>query len=308
MEINVSIRFVDAIYDLIGYLTQDGIDSVDLEGEGPANKAIIYSSTLSLINNMTSIRGMSDSLFANLDPDLENQLLLEEPFIARISSYYRNLPKQITQKDLKHTAQSISKEAILFSSFDPSKEDIYKFLISVLEFYLLDKEIDFNHVIKDPDIIKEINDASWLFERSHNNIKKLFLSKVTNNEFFLDVDFLYLLAVNSPQYINEALTSLNLRFLEKGSNIHSENFKNDLKKFKSIQASKNAKIKADKEALKKAPLYQKLEKLWDEGEWSSKGRGKYSKFATDVLYHDEIDGLEFDAIRNHISKYDKAKV
>lgn len=47
MEINVSIRFVDAIYDLIGYLTQDGIDSVDLEGEGPANKAIIYSSNLS---------------------------------------------------------------------------------------------------------------------------------------------------------------------------------------------------------------------------------------------------------------------
>lgn len=308
MEINVSIRFVDAIYDLIGYLTQDGIDSVDLEGEGPANKAIIYSSTLSLINNMTSIREMSDSLFASLDPDLKSQLLLEEPFIARISSYYRNLPEQITQKDLQHTAQSISKEAILFSSFDPSKEDIYRFLISVLEFYLLDKEIDFNHLIKDPIIIKEIKGASWLFERSHNNIKNLFLSKVINNEFFLDVDFLYLLAVNSPQYINEALTSLNLRFLERGSNTHSENFENDLKKIKSIQASKNAKIKAEKEALKKAPLYQKLEKLWDEGKWSSKGRGKYSKFATDVLYNDEIEGLEFDAIRSYISKYDKAKV
>lgn len=307
MEINVSIRFVDAIYDLIGYLTQDGIDSVDLEGEGPANKAIIYSSTLSLINNMTSIRGMSDSLFANLDPDLENQLLLEEPFIARISSYYRNLPKLITQKELQHTAQSISKEAILFSSFDPSKEDIYKFLISVLEFYLLDKEIDFNHVIKEPDIIKEINGASWIFERSHNNIKKLFLSKVTNNEFFLDVDFLYLLAVNSPQYINEALTSLNLKFLEKGSNIHSENFENDLKKFKSIQASKNAKVKADKEAIKKKPIFQKLEAIWDDGEWSEKGRGKYSDFANHVVYNDEIEGLGFDAIRNYASKYDKSK-
>ena len=79
---------MDAIYDLIGYLTQDGIDSVDLEGEGPANKAIIYSSTLSLINNMTSIREMSDSLFASLDPDLKSQLILEEPFIGFVAQTY----------------------------------------------------------------------------------------------------------------------------------------------------------------------------------------------------------------------------
>lgn len=307
MKINVSTRFVDVIYDLIGYLRGDGIDL--LEVKDPVVNAIIDSNTFSLINNIISIRGMSDAIFANLnlDPDLKKNFLLEEPFISRVLSYYQNLPEQITQKDLLHTSQGISKEVILFSSLNPSKEDIYKFLISVLEFYLLDKEINFNHLIKDPNIIKEINGASWLFERSHNNIKKLFLSKATNNEFFLDLDFLYLLAVNFPQYINEALTSLNLRFLERGSNIHSENFKNDLKKIKSIHASKNAKIKADKEAIKKEPIFQKLEAIWDDGEWSKKGRGKYSDFAKHVVYNDEIEGLEFDAIRNFASKYDKSK-
>lgn len=307
MKINVSTKFVDLIYDLIGYLTQDGIDSIDIND--PGINAIVDSNTLFLINTISSMRRMGDAIFANfnLDPDLEKQFLSEEPFISSILSYYKNLPDQITQKDLLYTTQGISKEVILFSSFDPSKEDIYKFLISVLEFYLLDKEIEFNHLIKDPDIIKEINNVSWFFERSHDNIKKLFLSKVTNNEFFLDVNFLLLLAVNYPQYINQALTSLNLRFLERGSNIHSENFENDLKKIKSIQASKNAKIKADKEAIKKEPIFQKLEAIWDDGEWSKKGRGKYSDFAKHVVYNDEIEGLEFDAIRNYASKYNKSK-
>ena len=307
MEINITQKFVDLIYDLIGSLKGGGIDQIDIKD--PGTNAIVNNNTLTLIDNISSIRRMTNIIFANfnLDPDLEKQFLSENPFISNILNYYKNLPDQVTQKDILYTAQGISKEAILFSSFNPSKEDIYKFLISVSEFYLLDKKIEFNHLINDPAIIKEIKNSSWLFERSHDTIKNLFLSKVTNNVFLLDVNFLLLLAVSYPQYINEALTSLNLRFLERGSSTYSQSFENDLKKIKSIQASKNAKVKADKEATKKKPIFQKLEAIWDDGEWSKKGRGKYTEFAKYIIYNDEIEGIEFDAIRSYASKYDKSK-
>ena len=181
MEINITQKFVDLIYDLIGSLKGGGIDQIDIKD--PGTNAIVNNNTLTLIDNISSIRRMTNIIFANfnLDPDLEKQFLSENPFISNILNYYKNLPDQVTQKDILYTAQGISKEAILFSSFNPSKEDIYKFLISVSEFYLLDKKIEFNHLINDPAIIKEIKNSSWLFERSHDTIKNLFLSKVTNN-------------------------------------------------------------------------------------------------------------------------------
>lgn len=306
MKIKVSATFVDAIYDIIQGITHGDINQI--ETKDLAINAMITVSASSLIENMTSIRGIANSFSNEVDSDhdLREQLSLEHPFLLKILNYYKNLPNHITQKDLQYTAQNITKDAIQFSpSFMPSKDNIHNFLITLLEFYLLDKKIDFSYLIKDPETIKQVENASWLFERSNEKIKNLLFSKVENNEFFLDVDFLYLLAISFPHYINDALITLNLRSLERGSNMQSEGFERDLKKIRSIQASKNAKKKADQEALKRAPTYQKIEQLWDEGEWSLRGRGKYSKFAN---IHHGIEGLEFDAIRNYISKYDKAKV
>lgn len=71
--------------------------------------------------------------------------------------------------------------------------------------------------------------------------------------------------------------------------------------------SKNAKIKAKKYAENRAPTLRKLESLWDEDNWTSKGRGKYEKFATQIIYHDQVEGIGFDSIKKYISKYDKTK-
>lgn len=75
----------------------------------------------------------------------------------------------------------------------------------------------------------------------------------------------------------------------------------------SKEKSRIAKIKAEKEAKEREPKLQQLESLWDAGDWSSKGHGKYTKFAKHITYNDMVDGIEFDAIRTHISNYDKNK-
>lgn len=77
--------------------------------------------------------------------------------------------------------------------------------------------------------------------------------------------------------------------------------------YKFTVASKGGKVKAEKEAEKKAPIFKKLEKFWDKENWTAKGRGKYVKFADWAIHSEENEGLPHETIRKHISKYDKRK-
>ena len=73
-------------------------------------------------------------------------------------------------------------------------------------------------------------------------------------------------------------------------------------------ASKGGQAKAKKEAERKAPIYQKLEQIWDSCKWSWKGKKTgYENFANWAIHSEENDGLGHEAIRKHISKYHKSK-
>ena len=73
-------------------------------------------------------------------------------------------------------------------------------------------------------------------------------------------------------------------------------------------ASKGGQAKAEKEAERKAPIYQKLEQIWDSGKWDWRGKKTgYVNFANWAIHSEESDGLGHDAIRKHISKYHKSK-
>ena len=296
------------MYDSIKCLETNEIAS--LETKNLLVNAIIQSNALSLISMISSAKGMLNNLFFaidDVDPDIKTEMLKAEPLLYSFTDYCRSLPNELTTDDLLKIANNINKNVLQSLFLNISKDNICIFLISVAEFYLLDKQLDFNGLFKDSRTIDEVKKCSWIFERINPSIKQVFLTKIVNDEIFLDLDLIVSLSVNTPLYLNEALMSLNLRNLEGELEIYSESFGSDLRKIKSIQASKNAKIKANKEAVKKEPIYKKLEKLWDKGGWSSKGRGKYSQFAKHILYNDEIEGLEYDAIRNYISKYDKTK-
>ena len=73
-------------------------------------------------------------------------------------------------------------------------------------------------------------------------------------------------------------------------------------------ASEGGIAKAKKEAERKAPIYQKLEQIWDSGKWDWRGKKKgYENFANWAIHSEENDGLGHEAIRKHISKYHKSK-
>lgn len=71
--------------------------------------------------------------------------------------------------------------------------------------------------------------------------------------------------------------------------------------------SKGGKTKAEIDANRLDPAKEKLKEIWDKGNWTSKGRGKYVDFAEYITYNDMVDGVNFDFVRTYISKYDKLK-
>lgn len=74
---------------------------------------------------------------------------------------------------------------------------------------------------------------------------------------------------------------------------------------------KGGKVKAEKEAKLYGPIRESMrerwKELWDQSDWSSKSRGKYTKFANHVITVYPEDRKYFDIIRNYISKYDQSK-
>jgi hypothetical protein len=89
--------------------------------------------------------------------------------------------------------------------------------------------------------------------------------------------------------------------------VKSEHFSAELGKIlASTEGARKARIKAQIIAKEKEPKLRELEKLWEKGEWAKKGRGKYSKFASYIVHGEMVEGIEFDAIRTYISKYDKS--
>lgn len=75
----------------------------------------------------------------------------------------------------------------------------------------------------------------------------------------------------------------------------------------SLKHARFAKIKAEKISQEKAPKLRILEEIWDKGNWTSKGRGKFTNFASDIVHSETVDGMSFETIKNHISNYDKKK-
>lgn len=126
---------------------------------------------------------------------------------------------------------------------------------------------------------------------------------------------IYLKATAHLTYKNDMEKVMNcflaLRDLENAtSNISSFEFHNNnkeeaIKQYISKERSNAAKSKAAKQARIREPELRKIEMIWDKENWTDKGRGKYSNFAKHIIYNDLVEILEFDAIKNHISKYDK---
>lgn len=86
---------------------------------------------------------------------------------------------------------------------------------------------------------------------------------------------------------------------------HNNNKEEAIKQYISKERSNAAKSKAAKQAKIREPELRKIEKVWDKDHWTTKGRGKYSNFAKHIIYNDLVEILEYDAIKNYISKYDK---
>ncbi|MFC2994290.1 hypothetical protein ACFODO_03180 [Acinetobacter sichuanensis] len=75
----------------------------------------------------------------------------------------------------------------------------------------------------------------------------------------------------------------------------------------SLNNARRAKIKAEKILQEKAPKLKILEETWDKGNWTAKGRGKFTEFASHIIHSETVDDMSFETIKNHISQYDKKK-
>lgn len=95
------------------------------------------------------------------------------------------------------------------------------------------------------------------------------------------------------KYLNvgEVLTYEHTMMLGEPTNIH-------------IQGGKQ---KAANEAFRKEPIYKHLQDVWNQEEWSKKGRGKFTNFANYILHKNPDHSMTYDAIRIHITKYNKSQ-
>lgn len=125
----------------------------------------------------------------------------------------------------------------------------------------------------------------------------------------------YLSIATSNFAMNQGNHQQTLHCLCNAYNIYGStlNIKNPLINFEvnkistSLTNARRAKIKANKISQKKAPKFRILEEIWDKGNWTSKGRGKFTNFASHIIHSETVDGMSFETIKNHISKYDKKK-
>ncbi|MGQ0691435.1 hypothetical protein ACT4WE_05915 [Acinetobacter baumannii] len=135
---------------------------------------------------------------------------------------------------------------------------------------------------------KNIDEAFEEWNKQSESFKnvipiQIFYNKVLNEEYWFSI-------------INELFIYFQNSLIRNGQKIAI-----------SKEKSRIAKIRAEKEAKEREPKLKKLEKLWVDGKWAQKGRGKYTQFAKYIIYNDMIDGMEFDAIRVYISTYDKIR-
>ena len=75
----------------------------------------------------------------------------------------------------------------------------------------------------------------------------------------------------------------------------------------SFNNARFAKIRAEKISQQKAPKLKELEEIWDNENWNSKGRGKFTKFANHIIRNNTFSDLSFETIKNYISRYNKNK-
>ena len=298
VNIQISSNLVQVLRHLIEQVSNFDPDA--LVSINPVSNAITQNNLISLANHLSSMKKMGSEFTYFKEDDLE-ELFCDAPLIKFMIIQIRDMPSNPNSSDIKNILSNIKNELVSLYPITASENDIHAFLTSVVRFYLLDEPINFNHLLKNELLSNEIKQSRWLLENVNPYVKQLFLSKVANNSISLDIDIFYSLAASFPLYIKETETSLNFRHMESEFNIYSDSFENDLNKIKSIQASNNAKIKAEKYKQDNKQAFQNIEEMWDTGKWTNA-----TKCAEDIFNINGID-LPFSTVYKHLRSYMKSK-
>ncbi|MDQ9010078.1 hypothetical protein RFI36_09485 [Acinetobacter gerneri] len=305
LEIEISEVLVNGIYNCLNSLIKG---SERREGENPALNALIDSTIIYMqMHNKSYIQDILD-IAEDIKNDSEYIYSNDESVIIdNIANYYTTFISSNSYEEYYQNLRNIISlnNNLIKSSY--TKEDCQNLIKSLIENILFSSKVDLSPFFEDF-LISLIKSNLEILELSLHYLRHLLNSKTINNRLIIDMSFLIQFINYLPLLFNNMVTAHSLQKLENDEPIDDQSFNLVLKKINTIKARKNAKIKASKEAVKKEPKFRKLEQLWIKGDWSSKGRGKYSQFAKHILYNDEIEGLEYDAIRNYISKFDKANI
>lgn len=301
INIKISSNIVNITHYCIEQFTSfDFNKTYESSSIGLALGAIFQNNFISLTQHLISTRNMISELSHYIEGD-PAELFADEPLKKQMITLIQDISSTPTRGDVINIISNIQYIISSHYSILATKHEVHDFLLSIVKFYLQDEPINFNLIIKNKQLINEITQCSWLFEDINPHIKNLFLSKVTNNNFVLDIDIFYLLAANFPLYIKEVDKSLNFKNMHSDCGVFSDSFSKDLNRIKSIQASSNAKIKAEKYKQDNEQAFQNIEELWDTGKWRAA-----SKCAEDIFSIEGI-GLPYNTVYKHLRSYIKSK-
>lgn len=135
-------------------------------------------------------------------------------------------------------------------------------------------------------------------EENKNNTTHVLIDENTSNDYLMDVmESLTML----EDLVSRSYTDVVASYFE------SKAIEKTIQKEREPQ-SKGGRIRAENEAKRLEPDKLILKNKWDQENWTSKGRGKYTNFANKVVKEDLVESMDFDAIRTLMSKYDQNKL
>lgn len=293
MQVTISKDLIDSIYNFF--------NEKPFEKEFRSDSEINYKN-LSSIKSILDSASQSKPILDEMKNEVNNNLNLN--LINNIFDLYFDFFQD--ENYINNISIFLNKiNLIIKSNFEInfSKKDIYNFLNEFLKDFEVNNEISLYTYLSsyiDKNILDCFEDVIIFV---NDKINKFFKSHINNECLNLDLSIFDTIKMHILPIIMDLQLKSNLVSMKNNSGIYTNEFPTLLGEISSHKASKSA--------LKKAefyrPMFLKMEKIWDEENWTQRGRGKYEGFAKHVIKYEKDYKvyLAYETIKKYISKYDK---